>query len=412
MHCYYNKLKSKLTCADQKNTYSCSKIPITGHMKYFKLDEPKEREGIYLRYSLKEISKTEPIDFYCEIKKNELQNKIKLLNPGNSCFMDVVLICLFAQPNKYILDKIILNKSFGYEYKKQKIIETDRKNKCDVIHREILNVYKNIQSDDGNICFMKNRKDMKICLAQYISGLPSDLNDIISDGYANVSVFMRVLCQIYELNGLYNYSLITLNKIKQLLIQANKTNINDIPLHGIMFDYPELPLVITSKYYITDEKQNYNNYHVNDEAGLFILDLQRLSVDTSSIQSIITKEFKIQDQITLYKTPFYLSGIVLYENKHYTSIVKYFGKWYLYNDQGINYITNQAELENLNSIVSHNLDKPTSQAYIKAQFEINEWINKMDQDKKIVIVKEFNNFDDVRTYASKICTLLFYFRVV
>jgi len=284
--------------------------------------------------------------------------KIKGLEwTGNSCYLDSVLICIFAIQNDFI-DEYILNSKLKKRYGtlldcfETKKLDDDKKSKIDLenrknIQNELKIIYKNIKNGKKQDC-SELRKELKKCKsAQLFSG----------SRMAESGEFLTYIFSIFDMNVATKKTVTYgTNNIKDInpdnknLIKTSE--IMDTKASVIHFIPSDIIRLLDDKYY---EIRSFLT--IKDDSGELDIDNQykddndnkykrRISynnlVDTPylvfRIDRLWNRKFLktkiIPSQIITLQNlkQFALSSVIVFNCLHYTCYFRCGNKWYYYND--------------------------------------------------------------------------------
>jgi ubiquitin C-terminal hydrolase len=295
-------------------------------------------------------------------KKMSNDNNIKgLINYSNSCYMDSVLIALFATEN-YFVKKLILknnlverNVSNTVCYKNDPSLDLKMRNKIKIelikIYKRI-HYYKYINNED------EDEDDSTCSSLRYLLGSCENGKRYFTDEQQDVDEFLRFLLSIFDVDVATTHTIIYYknNDIDKKLI-TNKINNNDTII--IPIEYKDL---FNKKINFED---NINKIELDVEHDELIKYNNKTYLYKDSIYKYIDSPYLIftipRKQLNyIVNTPvnlnryldnkYLLISIVIFNgtihNGHYTTYFLSNGRWYYYDDiyNNINLIGNYEQL--------------------------------------------------------------------
>jgi hypothetical protein len=265
----------------------------------------------------------------------------------NSCYIDSVLLALFAIPNK-ILDKNILKKDLSYiSQSKKKWIGCGRDVNSDFFNR------KQVQNELNRIAnSMRGMEQVRDCtmLRKYLENCPGS-QEFHRGGMQDAGEFLLYLFNIFEVG------IMTKHRVTYV------TNSTTIPPENVVQTFQEFQ--ISSPVYnisshrlrtnksldirdflkdIEDARLSSDDLYRDPDTGIkykrrieinkvistpyIVFNAQRLYSNGSRSHTPI----KFPDKIKIGKNVLILQAVIVHENHHYTCYIKYNKFWYHYDD--------------------------------------------------------------------------------
>lgn len=445
LECFKYKDSDNLHCIKDGIKYYCDDKnlgDLEGYQK--KLLNPITSGISYTRYESEGLTE-DKIKFKC--RPYTAESIATLVNKSNSCFMDVIFISLFIQPNQYIIENIIMKKEEDFK-EINDIPGCTNKNQID-IHKLVMNVYHNLNSQISENCI--NREIFEKCnllskniRENIIQDLVKNASDQDKKNVGDIEMTIEdYIAMIYEqkIQNKIKENLGTFKLILEENILGGESKegygnpkyfldyiINLYDLGNIVFAIPtseEIENIRKTKQ-IYDIDNGLNTISIANEFNFLVVNITR-DVEIKGKDY----ECKFKDNYKKDNAIFKLVSIVIneYPHKHYTCIFELNKKWYHYDDLGAKH-SEIVELEKkLGEITANVLSidqtlpdlqegQKVIEESIKSELERQAKVTQQNIDEFKTISQTskirhtYKNFQDMiqNSEATSRCILLFYMR--
>ena len=354
----YEKIEQILIYLNKINMEMLSALIFLELCKYYKKNTHKISISQFKKWVATQGYLKEYLDYIPLLYPKYPVNKITGLNwTGNSCYLDSVLMCLFAVPNKDIIDNILLKDLDKIREEKNLEIKCSDDIDTDIQYKK--NIQKALTDIAISMRGIDDSKLVKTCsnLRQMMSKCPSaeqfhkkdtkDAGEFLQYifGIFNVSTTSSRIT--YGSNDVENWDKqdkIIDNKaspivtIEALVLKEKKDN-------KIIYDITES--INTTIVTELDDENLFKNYKYKKEENSFILEspfiifyLNRTIGDyvykngkfIGTKQTIVYSTIKAPEYFENNNSVFELFGIVIHNKNHYTCTFKEDNNWYYYDD--------------------------------------------------------------------------------
>lgn len=298
----------------------------------------------------------------------DLSNLKGLSFDNNSCYMDSVLFCLFAIPNKLMENEILYKNLVSISKNNRKWISCGKTSKEDYYNRlEIQNELKNI------VNFMRtdeNKNSEYTCtdLRKLIENCPTS-QKFHSDEEQDAGEFLQYIFNIFEVKTtrIKRTTIVTNdlsdNLIENDYIQTHKQIDDTTPIITIsVFDLKSDSYYLSNSLFVQEDSLlDYENRYRDSNTGrlfkrrieinkvidseFLVFYVQRLNYDGRRN----TTEILLEENIEIGDRTLYLYGIIVHKSRHYTAYIKDNGVWYYYDDIKDGRINRVDSIENTNA---------------------------------------------------------------
>lgn len=222
----------------------------------------------------------------------------------NSCYQDSVFTALFATRDDYIISQIL--KSGGDGNVKCNNVNAQHRFRNAVL--EVIEYIRNPSRHTTELTVKNIRQQLKFCQSKIANFQNGGMQDSVEFLKHLLYLFnIESADVVYETPNYVNHQKMSVVDILAYQIRSNSGRKLSHFLHKF-YDAPSSFNVLRAKF--------------------LVLALRRLDYD-----SVIYNELIPNRYIRINRRTLYLTSIVLYQNKHYTTLVNIRGIWYFFNDR-------------------------------------------------------------------------------